>query len=88
MIRYFLSHQLYNAAITQPAESLVPSDAVPFFLFYLIDITTLSQPNNAAKLFVRSHTGKSKLLLDQTTRACPPGPFHQQEIEEQSCCSG
>jgi len=43
------------ALIIQPAESLVLLDAVPFFLLYLIDITTLSQPNNAAKLFVRSH---------------------------------
>ena len=41
--------------IIQPAESLVLLDAVPFFLLYLIDITTMSQPNNAAKLFVRSH---------------------------------
>ena len=43
------------ALIIQPAESLVLLDVVPFFLQYLIDITTLSQPNNAAKLFVRSH---------------------------------
>ena len=74
------------ALIIQPAESLVLLDAVPFF-------SSLPDRHNYSESTQQCREAFCQITLARvnfhlTKRPEPaPGPFHQQEIQGQSCSS-